>query len=148
MGIDKWIIGPSCCLLFPMAMGTRTCCIKGKQMMLQHLYLNWFSLSYYRSSRATYKANIKSNPTLIALKPAQEAACTATLVDLAELSLVSVQHSWSERLFQVLDSKEAAESFSFEHGSSSSVCKPHILVIWSHVSDLISAYLPPTEDPD
>lgn len=39
------------------------------------------------------KANIKSNPTLAALKPAQEAACTGTLLDLAELSLVSVGHS-------------------------------------------------------
>lgn len=148
MGIDKWIIGPSCCLLFPMAVGTRTCCRKGKQIMLWHLYLNWFSLSHYRSSRATYKASIKSHPTLIAFQPAQEAACSDTLVALAELSLLSVGHSWPDRLFQKLGSKESAGSFSFEHGSSSAVCKTHIPVIWSHMSDFINAYLPPTEDPD
>lgn len=95
-----------------------------------------------------FKASIKSNPTLIAFKPAQEAARTCTVVYLAELSLVFVVHSWPERLFQMLDSKEGAESFSFEHGSSSPVCETHIPVIWSHLSDFINADLPPTEDPD
>lgn len=148
MDIDKLLLISVVNSPFPMAMGTRMCCIKGKQMILWHLYLNWFPLTHCRFSRATSKANLL-NTTLITLKQIQEAAACWTSVGTSGSTecQVSVLHGLTERLFQPLYSKVRTQSFNSENGSSSAACKALVLITWSCLSDFRNAHLPSIEDP-